>query len=355
MKRLLIEYQVFISHMKEIEEFLSRVDKNAELDKIIAAIDDDIETKEYVNYIKSLSSSPLSYNAIIISLYGCFENYIDKLLGTYLEILTENIQNYEDLPNALKNRYRFKIGEFLTNPQRFSGLDLIVENEVHNYNRILESKLDGMINKRLALSHSGNLHAREVFDLMTILGIDNARSQILGDHLFKTHYINSGMEEIEYDMKRARDNDELFSPIEQLIDQRNSVAHSWNVDDRLTLREIANFVIPYMLMFSECLYRLCAICAFSLQKNCPVLEKDKPIMVIDKNIVCMNSQNRKISVGDYIIYTSHGVVKIAKIINIQVDSKDIADVASDEAKDIGMELDNTIKSTDKLKLILNAM
>ena len=52
MKRLLIEYQVFISHMEEIEEFLSRVDKNAELDKIIAAIDDDIETKEYVNYIK---------------------------------------------------------------------------------------------------------------------------------------------------------------------------------------------------------------------------------------------------------------------------------------------------------------
>ena len=89
MKRLLIEYQVFLTHIREIEDFLIKVDKNASIEKVIAFLSGaDKEIEDYAKFIKSLGGSPLSYNAIIISLYGCFENYIDKLLGVYLEILT---------------------------------------------------------------------------------------------------------------------------------------------------------------------------------------------------------------------------------------------------------------------------
>ena len=105
MKRLLIEYQVFLSQMQEIKDFLSKIDKNTDIEKIEnALLECRDEHSDYLCFLKSLSGSQLVYNAVIISLYGCYENYIDKLLSAYLEILAENKSSYMDLPKNLQQK-----------------------------------------------------------------------------------------------------------------------------------------------------------------------------------------------------------------------------------------------------------
>lgn len=356
MKRLLLEYQVFLSHIDEIYGFLTKVDKNVTIEKISNAIVDlDAEKEELLSFIQQLGGSTLVYNAIIISLYGCLENYIDKLLGVYLEILTENKNTYEDLPEKLRDKYRNKLGEFLSSPQRFANMELDLAQEISKYNELIHSNVSGTINKNLALAHSGNLHFNEICLLMTHLGIKDAKTKIIDCSIFKEHHINHGMDEMEYDAKRARRIDDFFIPIEQLITQRNSVAHSWNVEDRVSLHEIKTIVLPFVKMLCESILRVCMIEAFSLNADQSMFNNETPINIFHNQIVCINNQNIKIAPKDYLIYTSEDAVKIACIKNIQFNSKDISMVYETEAKDIGLELDNRIQISDKIKLIVHSM
>ena len=356
MKRLLIEYQVFLSRVEEIRNFLTQITKNSHVERIQDVFkDEDKEIAEYAIFLKALTSSKLVYNAIIISLYGCFENYFDKLLSVYIEILTENKKTYDDLPKKFKDKYRAKFGDFLTNPQRFSGLELDLTNEITNYHKLLQSDLSGTVNKYFVLSHSGNLRVNEIFSLMRDLGIDNAKDLVLDLPIFKSYYIKNGMDDIEYNAKRARKTDEFFYPIECLIEQRNSVAHSWNVDDRITLREINDVIVPFIIMFCDCVYRVCVLDAFSLNLNCETFKNEEPLKVFRNHIVCMNNQNHKISRGDYILYSSDDNMKIARIEKIQKEGKDILFVSDEQSDDIGLQLDTTIKQSDKLKMVINSI
>lgn len=354
MKRLLIEYQVFLSRIEEIQVFLEKVDKNAVVEKIENEFSTgDKDVYEYIRFMKTLGSSQLGYNAIIISLYGCFENYIDKLLGSYLELLLEAKTNYDDLPKKLVEKYRFKFGEYLCNPQRFLNLDLELYKEVDNYHRLLDSVLSGTMSKSFALSHSGNLHPQEIFALLSDLGIEGPKDKVMDSELFKSYYIANGMEYSDFKVKRSRRSDEFFAPIEDLITQRNLVAHSWNVQNRKTLHEINTTIIPFVIMFCECLFRVCAVQAFLLRNDWVLLKIGTPINVIKNRVVCMNSQNQYIAVGDYIIYQSNNKVKIARIENMQENGVDLFVVEATDSKNIGLQLDNTIRITDNLKMFVN--
>ena len=356
MKRLLIEYQVFLSQMHEIKDFMKKIDKNTEIEKIEKIVlEQNTELNEYVFFLRSLSGSQLVYNAIIISLYGCLENYIDRLFGAYLEILSEHKLSYNDLPNNLREKYRAKFGEFLSNPKRFNNMDLDLEREVENYYHLLKSNISGTINKGIALAHSGNLHADEIFLLLKELGIEESKVKILDSHLFRKFHLENGMDEMEFRTKRARKSNDFFLPLENLIIQRNSVAHSWNVEDRIKLQEINDVIIPFVLVFCESIFRLTSVEAFLFNTNMVVFENEEPISVYDNRIVCFNNQNHKMAIGDYIVYISGDKVQIARIENIQLNGTDIEAISESEAKDIGVQIDNIINKEDKLKFVINAM
>ena len=354
MKRLLIEYQVFLSRVKEIQVLLKKADKNICVEKIERSLSNpDHETLDYINFLKSLSGSQVIYNAVIISLYGCYENYIDNLLGVYLDIMLENTSAYDQLPEKLQRKYRTKFGEYLTNPQRFNKMDLDLRKEVSNYNDLLQSNLSGSMSKKFAIAHSGNLHVQEIFDLINVLGIENSKDKVLDSYMFKNFHLENGMDELEFNTKRARNKEDFFLPIETLVEQRNSVAHSWNVEDRITFREINDVIIPFLRMICGCIYRLCVCSAFDLNSDYLLFENQQPIKIIDNRIVCFNNQNKRISTGDYIIYESDGITKVACIKNMQINRKDILYIPEEDSKDIGLEIDDTIRKTDKLKMVIN--
>ena len=177
----------------------------------------------------------------------------------------------------------------------------------------------------------------------------------MDSNFFRRYHIDNGMDEVEFDEKRARKTDDFFFPLEQLIMQRNSVAHSWNVEDRITLREIKNSIIPFIKLLCNCLLRICLASAYLLNPNTSMFQNEQPIAVYNNSIVCFNNQGVKITKGGYIIYTSDENIKVARIENMQLDRKDIALVEETDFKNVGLKLDNTIKKEDKLKFIISFM
>ena len=96
--------------------------------------------REYIDAIyppkeditSKLSRSQLSYNAIIISIYGCYESFVDDILYTYIDQIVNQSETFLELPteiitNNLKLSY-----EFINSEQRFKNYRLKKEDVIEN-------------------------------------------------------------------------------------------------------------------------------------------------------------------------------------------------------------------------------
>lgn len=358
MKRLLVEYKTFQEHLLEIKTFLKTMSQSAVSSRLLHEITDGILDEEKTFYLSTLqetNNSQIVNNAIIISLYGCFENYVSNIFGVFLEIVLNNYKKHSELPESLQKKYREKIGDYLSSPQRYKGYDLEFDKEIEKYNQVLNQNALSRVNKIFALSHSGNVHVDEICEIMKTLGISDGKGKILNEPIFKEYYISAFMDEHEYNLKRANSISDLFSPIEILLNQRNTVAHSWNNSERLSLEEINNSIIPFIDVFCDCLCRICireSLNFSKIEKNS--FRSKKPIEVIRNHIVCFNNQNKNVRINDYLIYENNDYVYIGKIISIQRDHEQVKAITSDLSVDIGVKLDTPIKIESRIKAVVDA-
>ena len=360
MKRLCDSYKVFCKRMLEIQGYINNTFAKNE---VLSSLEGRIETeqeKQFIEYLKNLSKSQIQYNAIIISLYGCFENYVDDLLSNYLSVVFENRKKYDDLPKNLRDKYRLKVGEYLSNPQRFKSWDVEIIDVVHHYGDVLSSNFPASIEKRLLYSHSANLHFDELINLFGSIGIDNSLEKICSSYELKDYFINDlGVDESDFQLKikRAKSGNyqtDLFEPLEVLVSQRNIVAHSWNDIGRVDERYINNRIVGFLKCLALSILEICLLELFPIvdhHENC--FEDEDPIDVYDNHILCINNQRKRICRGDLIIYSSNNTIKCSKIKNIQQDCIDIESVDENSAVDIGMSLTGKIKITDKICSVIN--
>ena len=51
---------------------------------------------------REVLNTPVTYNAIIISLYGCYESYVDKLSNSLFDFWISFVKNYNDLSDSIR-------------------------------------------------------------------------------------------------------------------------------------------------------------------------------------------------------------------------------------------------------------
>lgn len=360
MKRLLTSYQQLLERLEQIKQYMDMtLSKNEALESIGKVLTNEND-KNYIEYLKTLSTSTIQYNAVIISLYGCFENYIDNLLSVYINIVLEHAHEKEDIPVKMLSKYRKKVGEFLSAPQRFNAMDITENDIIADYHSILTSNFEEKINPKLFMAHSGNLHINEIINIMQDMGIENGGALILNSFLLKKHYvIDVGMNEDEFNVKKGRaasniTHSELLDPLERLVEQRNSVAHSWNEGNRITVHDLSIKTIPFLKTISKIVLEICLLELVSniLKLECCFSDKSL-IKVYDNHIACLNSQGLNFKVFDFIIYKSNDAYKCSQIQNIQYNGVDMDTISDKQSIDIGLLLENTVKIDDEMYYLIN--
>lgn len=357
MKELMIHYQRFTAQMKEIENFIDVVSTQKQLYSEFKGKSTEISIEisaelpsfnRLIGLADSLNNSMVHYNAVIISIYGCFENYINEIAKFLVDFYYDNISNFKDLPKKMQNNYYKQLGDCLSNPQRFSNIDKSSECVLLTaYNNVFNIKNESL-QMEFLINHGGNLTIDKVTELFNNLDIKELRARIIKNYLFIKYF--SETQELTYSqsIEYLKRGNLAFKELTNLVEARNKVAHGWYVDSRISFDIIKNKIMPYLVCLTNVILEEILTSVYTyLFDNGKMIEYEKPIAVYDKTILCINSKQAKIKVDDYMFYkTTDNCYKVAKILSIEKEQVKINALGDgDVNSDIGICLDRPIKDS----------
>jgi hypothetical protein len=339
----------------EIENYIELVNKEKYVISEINSSDLFLSFANIQNFKENLISTintAMAYNAIIISLYGCFEKYIDSLLTTYLEKITKVNEQYLNLPNDLKESHIKLTAEFLQNPHRYKDMGLQEKEVINNLSACISNQLGYKLNIKILLKHQGNLTIDSLNDLCHQIGILNFATEIKTTYSFVRYY--QTLHEIPnwdsslHSINSIKDNNLLFEPLIELVRRRNEVSHGWSDDNRLSAFEIKDEFISFIRCLTESIFFVVLKNYFlALYKNGQMEEFMNTFSVNDHRILCTNSQNSKLNIGDFIlVLKSNKKYDLIEITSLQIDNVAFESIEQDYIN-IGIGIYGRISKSDR--------
>lgn len=216
MNELIVNFDKEISSLRNFAHYTENVIKDLS------------KTSLSYQYVISKEKKNFDYRALIISLYGILESYVELLLIRYLETSENEILKYEDLKKTIvENHYRYSIALtqklFDNKYNKYNHLD---KNDiVKNLHNCISKNTNYTINKEAFTIPSGNLKHEKICDLLKLLGI-NLDQELRSSASFKS---------------RAK-SDNVFNKVDDLVERRNIIAHGIPIIDRLDVSEIISYI-----------------------------------------------------------------------------------------------------------------
>lgn len=359
MKSFDVHYNKFVENINDIIAFIHQQEAQSKALLEIKQLDKVTREKLYTTIKQSVEciemigdrhNSEIAYNAVIISLYGAFENYIDCIFNDYLSIVSKNKIAYDQLSGKLKDKHLKRMGDYLSNPQRFKNIELTPEVAIKNAYYIMSNQsFDFKENTKLLLSHSGNLTMEQISNLSSEFGVNNLRNEITNDIEFQDYCC----EKYDYSMETykqliQRDGDILFSPINQLVTYRNKVAHG-NNDERISLSVVKDDIIPFVLIFSKLIKEILIKDIFCVLKDNELLcDMGYPASVFSNSIIIINNQEHVFRVGERILFDNDTIKKVLAIKSLEINKKSY-DIIEDTNLDIGIGFEKCRKNNISAK------
>ena len=355
MNKFKIYNTLFQQNLKQIESYINCIESQKYVISELSCslIESDVQnrfnkTNNYKEQLMKILNSPVQYNAVIISLYGCFEAFIDNIFREYIQVIFLSVEHYSMLPDRIKDKHIIKTGEFLANSQRFQKYELTSEEAIENLFNCMNNSKEAKLSEELILSHGGNLKISQILELMKDFGITNPLDRILFsseyiDFFSNKHDIDKESAKILVREKKKLDIEILFSELNQLVSERNNVAHGWIVDDRVAYSVIKNDVIDFLRFFGYIIEKIIFEEFYSFLNKLGKLNKfDQVIDVYNNKVLCVNNLQAKLKRGEYIFVENGSMFQSLKILDLQIDNKSY-EIIEEQNVNVGIEVDSSIK------------
>lgn len=322
--------------------------------------------REYIKMIKDIANIPIQhpdeqsakrlkvflsipqkrsydYSLIIITLYGIFESFVEKTVCAYLSALKNQIKIYSQLPEPLRKSHTMLSTKLMgTNSAKYGE---VKDNEIiANLNSCLnQSENEYQLNLNAFRQHSSNFRTEAIRDFFKHIGIDNV-DQLIAKDPDLTRFIQSTMGEA--DITATLPVTKYFEIIEDLVERRNVVAHGSNVDDLLSL-DILDEYAEYIFLLMNAIYSSSLQEYYSVMITAGIAKNmGHAIQVYNNRIVCLNSANTLIKIGQVLIGENNkNHLYWGNIESIQINGVDVNEVLPEQAENIGMAVSFSAKDT----------
>ncbi len=297
------------------------------------------------------------YKLSILILYGAFENFVENIILSYLEKLNLSIEQFDDLPDEIKNSHTELSARLLEYIHAGYGkYDQITEEEVVKrlYSCICNSERY-RLNTIAYTHHSSNLRIDVVRELFNGVGLKGIDKKIVKEKTFldKMKILDDNYSE---DMNQKIILEKAFFRINEIVERRNDIAHG--VDDAdeniLSINVILDYC-DYFTALAETIYSIVMkeYISFMINKRSKIVhELGLPINIYGKNIVCLNNKNNQIRKGNYLAAkNSKDVVRVGRIVSIEIDGKQVDYISNEVGIDFGAKVDFQVHIKDTYYLI----
>ncbi|HOI83345.1 MAG TPA: MAE_28990/MAE_18760 family HEPN-like nuclease [Campylobacterales bacterium] len=289
------------------------------------------------------------FKAMIISLYGILERYIEIWIKEYINNLPKIFNYYSLIPSEqLKKNHldlSAKLIHIINEKKQPKFSKLKASDVIHNLNNCLSDSVSFTLNADAFTIQSGNLKHGIISDLLKKISITQ-----LDEALKQDKEMSLMLKEMFGEDFAGRKSETLFKRIDNLVDRRNEIAHGAEniVIDNNEISEYIKFLKPYgRVVFSAINHEELKA---TVSEKCFKVDENDIKGVFCKNILGIAVTDYLIKLGDTIIIQSNGVFKTAKITNLQLRNQNIKRIKRARKTNIGIKLDIEISKRNNFFL-----
>lgn len=178
-----------------------------------------------------------NFRSNIISLYGCFEQFIESSIKEYFTELLKICHSFTDLDESIRKEYidrwktlhgKLHYNKFQTITPTFMVKSL--------YNSLVEDKNE--IIAECFLQNGGNYRIEEIRKSFSTLGLTNLNESLRNYEPLVSYYSQNGFDS--------------YSKIDEIVERRNEIAHGSNADNLLSESIVLEYV-EFIEMFAQSL------------------------------------------------------------------------------------------------------
>lgn len=243
---MIIEPSILTDYTKRINDIKDFIDK-IEYERSLLS-DELVKSRldsKHIEIIRKNIKSAIDYKAVIISCATSFESHIKEALEDYLSKLNLICTKYEALPEKLKIKHKSKVGEYLSNPNKYQYYVLEEKEAIRNLWNSFNNNPNYKLSIPLLLECGGNFKGDRLKELIQDLGIENY-SQLLK----KSSTILEKFKEYTNQDNYGANDKLLYKPLNDLIIERNNVAHNWVNHNRISYEKIKN-ILDYLFAIAQ--------------------------------------------------------------------------------------------------------
>ena len=341
MNRIEDKYISFERNIKNVALFMDFLEMQEE----------EIRNPQALELVREVIHSSVPYNAMIISLYGNVELFIDEVAEAYIDKIYRVVNRYPELPKRMREKHEMTSGEFLCNPGRFNNYETTIEDVVCNLNDCLQGKENAKMNMKMILKHGGNLKSEQTFKFFTDLGVENVKTRFLQSETTISEYAKQKVFSFEDARLRllVQNKEEssinYFEELDNLVEQRNQVAHSGKVDEKKSLNYIKENTIPFLLLFGKVISEILTNDILNLLIGKNMLARFPEVKrVFNNEIIWFILGDNSLAVGDKLVYTNGQDIGCCNVVSIRINDESVMMVDSLVTQEATVGVDKKVKS-----------
>lgn len=340
---MLPAYATFKDEIEQIESYMQGIECYNEILKLDASELESVH-KEKIIDLQSVSNNfnkrKYDYTVVIVSLYGCFEQYVENFVKDYLMILVDECEEYTKLPTVILDKHidlsilligkieQSKYSDFLSKEQIIRNLNECIQNN------------KCAINYEAFCQHTANFRIQIVNEVLKNVGLTDVVNCVKRNEELKELYVLQNGE-CNYEGLKLEN---IFSFLNELADRRNRIAHG-SINDILSLN-LQLQMIKKVKIFVEEMDRI------GFEKTLPYLVnkayKIDEIYNPNKStkLLCFKLKKSKIGIGDIVIKELGNKFTYCRIESIEVEHMKYSQFETEEEAAIGIMLDKTRKPNE---------
>lgn len=329
-----------IKKIDNLKRYIELINKMKEFDDLSES---DLKQVKVLNEFMQLSKKIkikkiYDYNLLIITLYGVLESYIEESIKEHLEILNKTILHYKDLPEKIIDNHIAFSANLLKYIDTMGKYEHLKKSDViKNLNSCL-SDFKYTLNYDAYTYHTSNFRYDSINEIYNNIGINGILNEVVKIDDFR-NYIKNDLGADDQELE-AINKKKMFDKLDDLATRRNSIAHGTISDDLLGIELISNyieFINALIISINKVLQNKIIYYEFEF---CRKEELNKPIKIINNEILCLELNYQKLKIGDKIFAYNkiNENIKFGSIISMKIGDDSITETPLRDSIKVGVKV-----------------